>query len=106
MSIWGGAQVMRKFTIHVVGDSKEYFCYEGQRLLHAIENGGCQCINVGCREGGCGVCRVKVHSGDYHTGVMSHDHVSDNEKEQGYALSCRIFPEGDLLVEAAPKRRH
>jgi len=94
---------MRKFSISVVDDDKQYVCYEGQRLLHAIEGNGCKCVKVGCREGGCGICRIKIHSGSFSTGIMSKAHVSEQEQQQGYALSCRVFPSSDLVIEAAPK---
>lgn len=93
----------KKFIIQVVNDVREYICYEGDRLLHSVEGVGGKCIKVGCREGGCGVCRVKVLSGEYSTGVMSKHYVSENEAAEGYALSCRIYPESDMTVEPAPK---
>ncbi|NVK20508.1 MAG: 2Fe-2S iron-sulfur cluster binding domain-containing protein [Methylocystaceae bacterium] len=97
---------MKKYIITVLGQDRTYPCYEGQRLLHAIEGAGGDCIRVGCREGGCGVCRVKIHSGEYETGIMSKAHIGEEEKKQGLVLSCRVYPKGDLTVEPAPKYKN
>lgn len=56
-------------------------------------------ITVGCRGGGCGVCKVRVVEGRYRTGVMSVACVSHGERAQGVALACKLFPESDLRLE-------
>ncbi|MFD1691906.1 2Fe-2S iron-sulfur cluster-binding protein [Azotobacter chroococcum] len=50
------------------------------------------CIPVGCRGGGCGVCKVRVVSGRFDFGAMSCRHVSADERGRGLALACRLFP--------------
>ena len=77
-------------------------------MLLALERQGVTAIRVGCRQGGCGACRVRVVSGTYETKKMSRNHVSEEEAAQGYALSCRLLPTSDLLLEPAfrgPKRK-
>ncbi len=66
----------------------------------AMERIGADDIGIGCRGGGCGFCKVKVVSGDYRTGKMSIAKVSAAEQARGYALACRLYPLGDLLIEA------
>jgi ferredoxin len=63
---------------------------------------GVRAIPVGCRGGGCGVCRVQVVSGDYETRRMSRRHVSEEDEAAGYALACRLIALGDLVVCPAP----
>jgi ferredoxin len=59
-------------------------------------------IPVGCRGGGCGVCRVRVVSGDYTTMRMSRAHVTEADEEAGIALACRLLPSSDIVVVPAP----
>jgi ferredoxin len=58
---------------------------------------------LGCRGGGCGVCRVRVVDGSYHTTRMSREHVTQAEEAEGYALGCCLYPESDLVLAAAPR---
>ncbi|CCQ72608.1 2Fe-2S iron-sulfur cluster binding domain-containing protein [Magnetospira sp. QH-2] len=90
-----------KFAIRVEGDPRTYFCAADQKVIAALEECGQIGIRVGCREGGCGVCRVRVVSGEYETGKMSRAHVSEEQESQGFALSCRLFPRSNLHLEAA-----
>ena len=85
-----------------VGDAgATFFCPPDERVLIAMERGGQSFIPVGCRGGGCGVCRVKVLEGPYVTGPMSRLHVDAVEKEEGYALACRLYPRGSLTLALA-----
>lgn len=68
-------------------------------MLIAMEEAGRRDIFVGCRGGGCGVCKVKVVSGKYRTAKMSRLKVSENEEVAGYALACRLYPLQDLVIE-------
>ena len=90
-----------QYTITVEGVAKTYLCRDGQRLLHAVEGMGGRCLKVGCREGGCGVCRVKIHSGSYELGVMSKEHITAEDIEQEIVLSCRVYPKSDMHIESA-----
>lgn len=94
-----------RFTITVAGGAKPFSCYGDQRLLVAMEQALSSALPVGCRRGGCGVCRIRVLDGVYETASMSAAHVSAEEKAEGYALSCCVFPRSDLVVEAAPRPR-
>lgn len=84
--------------VQIVGGTK-FICREDERVLIAMERCGASDIGVGCRGGGCGMCRVRVVAGDYRTGKMSTAKVSETEREAGYALACRLFPASDLLIE-------
>ncbi|GLR64549.1 hypothetical protein GCM10007878_19870 [Marinospirillum insulare] len=57
-------------------------------------------IHVGCRGGGCGLCKVKVLQGDYQTKRMSKAHISEEEAAMGFALACRLTPLSDLELES------
>ena len=70
-------------------------------VLGALEKGGVRAVRIGCRKGGCGACRVRVLSGRYTTKKMSRAHVSIGEEAQGFALSCRLLAESDLVLRPA-----
>jgi ferredoxin len=80
--------------------------YEGERVLVALERaqGFGQLRNlprrlpVGCRRGGCGICRVRVLEGEYDSGPMSRAHVSAEDEAAGVVLSCCIYPRSDLSL--------
>ena len=84
----------------VIADSGETFsCAPGQSVLEAIERSGRRAIRVGCRGGGCGVCRVEVVGARaYRALKMSRAQVTDADVDAGIALACKLIPEGDLIV--------
>ena len=59
-------------------------------------------IQIGCRGGGCGVCRVQVVEGDHRCKRMSRRFVSEQDERDGYALACRLLVVDDLVVRACP----
>jgi ferredoxin len=75
---------------------------DGERVLHEMIRRGSDAVPVGCRGGGCGVCRVRVLEGAYTTRRMSRKHVSEADEAAGVVLACRLVPLGDLVVELAP----
>ena len=84
--------------IRIIGGT-EFDCPEDERVLIAMERCGANDIEVGCRGGGCGVCRIRVVDGDFRVGKMSAAKVPEAERQAGYALACRVFPSSDLLIE-------
>ena len=62
-------------------------------------------LPVGCRRGGCGVCRARVTKGSYRSEAMSQEHVSLEDRDVGIVLCCSIFALSDitLRLEPAPK---
>jgi len=79
-------------TVTIEDDGSSYRCYESQTLLEGMENLGKKGIPVGCRGGGCGVCKVQIESGTYTKRVMSREHISAAEEAQGCVLACRVKP--------------
>ncbi|MDO5638312.1 MAG: 2Fe-2S iron-sulfur cluster-binding protein [Neisseria sp.] len=81
---------------------------EGQSLLAASERSRNADIRVGCRGGGCGVCRVRVLSGAYRKKAMSKTHINEQDLADGVVLACRVFPESDMEIvpEQAAKPYH
>lgn len=75
----------------------------GQHLLAALRARGLAVVPVGCRGGGCGVCRIQVLEGDWTPLPMSRNHVSEEAERDGFALACRVVPRGPLVVLRAPR---
>lgn len=90
----------------VIDDTGESFgCDERRSVLEGMEGLGRRGIPVGCRNGGCGVCKVEVLSGHYAARVMSREHVSQEDEACGRVLACRIRPGSDLRVRVIGKMR-
>lgn len=91
------------YAITLGGSSQRFDCAEGQNVLQGMMLRGRSGIPVGCRGGGCGVCKVRVLEGRYSTGTMSAGCVSLEERESGMALACKLFPETDLRLAVVGK---
>lgn len=89
---------MASFRITVAGTARTFSCRDAQSVLSAMVANGADAIPVGCRSGGCGVCRVEVESGTFETGCMSHAQVGDADRARGIALACQVFPTSDLRI--------
>lgn len=88
------------YNIAVINRNKEFKVQAGETMLAGLERTCCDAIDVGCRGGGCGMCKVKVLSGTYQTKRMSSRHVCGQQAAVGFALACRLLPESDLVVES------
>ena len=95
---------MEKFSIVIEDSGEEFTCPPQRNVLKAMEQLGRKGIPVGCRGGGCGVCRVQViNGGRYHTGKMSREQVPIEDEQQGICLACKLFPEGNLHLKVLGK---
>lgn len=89
---------MAAFTITVVDDGSSYRCTDTRTLLEGMEALGKKGIPVGCRGGGCGVCKVQILRGAYTKRVMSREHISEQEEADGYVLACRVRPTSEVQL--------
>lgn len=83
-------------TLNETGES--YRCRADETLLAGMERLGKRGIPVGCRGGGCGVCKVGITAGQIEKRVMSREHVSEAEEEANIVLACRVRPLGDIAL--------
>jgi ferredoxin len=88
------------FQIAVPEAALAFPCRDDQTVLGAMIEARARALQVGCRSGGCGVCRVQVLEGRYETGTMSHAQVDQSDRDQGVVLSCQLFPRSDLRLRA------
>jgi ferredoxin len=87
-----------RFQVTLTNTSEVFRCADDVNLLAAMEQACCHGIPVGCRNGGCGACKVSVTAGRYSTKKMNRAVVSAEEETQGYVLACKTYPQGDLVV--------
>lgn len=73
-------------------------CAEDVHLLAAMERARCHGIPVGCRNGGCGACKVRITSGRFQTRKMNRAVVSAQEEADGCVLACKTYPRSDIAV--------
>jgi len=92
-------------TITIEDDGQVYRCPDSRSVLEGMEALGKKGIPVGCRNGGCGVCKVQVTSGRYVARVMSREHVSEDDEACGRVLSCRIRPASDIHLKVIGKMK-
>ncbi len=89
-------------TIPQTGES--YACAIGESLLKGMLRLGRKGIPVGCVNGGCGVCKIRILSGSTALlGPVSRAHVTAEEEAQGYTLACRVGPSTEITLEVAGK---
>ena len=55
-------------------------------------------IQNSCRVGTCGICKVKMTSGEVTMAVQ--DALDDDDKKSNIILACQAKPKGDITVEA------
>ena len=91
-------------TVSQTGD--RFDCGTHENLLNGMLRLGRKGIPVGCVNGGCGVCKVRILEGTVKSlGPISRAHVSLEEEAQGYTLACRVAPTEDVRLEVAAKLR-
>lgn len=90
---------MTSHEITIESTGERFRCAEDVNVLAAMERARCHGIPVGCRNGGCGACKVRVTAGPFHAGKMNRAVVSAEEQSQGCVLACKTYPRGDIHVQ-------
>ena len=87
------------YRVEVLEDCVEFTCHENEKILEAMKRAGTGPIKYGCFGGGCGICKMKIVSGDFKVVKnMSRAHISKEEAEQGIVLICCAVPASDLII--------
>lgn len=92
------------FNIDMTNRSEAFTARPGLSLLASLMTAGLAWLDVGCRSGGCGICRVRVLDGDYDSLKMSRSRISEADESGGIVLACRIFPKSNMRIEPLPLR--
>lgn len=94
-----------KYQVRIEDTGETYSCDERESILTGMARLGRKGIPLGCRGGGCGICKVQVVDGQFEAGTMSRAHVSEQEQAAGTVLACRIMPHSDLAVQVVGKMK-
>ena len=89
-----------QFEIAIENTGEIFRCREDEHVLAAMERALCKGIPVGCRNGGCGACKVLITAGRYGKRKMNRAVVSLEDEGRGVALACKTYPQSDLKVRA------
>lgn len=96
------AHTVPRWAVRVAQTGESYFCAPDESLLHGMLRLGRKGIPVGCANGGCGVCKVRIARGSVHRlGPVSRAYVSPEEEQDGYTLACRAGPSCAVELEVA-----
>jgi len=87
------------FAITIRDTGERFSCLTDENVLKAMERLNRRGIPVGCRGGGCGVCKVRVVQGAYNARKMSRAHISAEDEAHGIGLACRLIPTSDMEVQ-------
>jgi ferredoxin len=84
--------------ITVQGTDVDVTSYPGETVLDALRRNG-HAIRVGCRRGGCAICKVELIEGTVeYTRPVADSVLTPEEKARGACLTCRAVPSSDLVV--------
>lgn len=89
--------------IAIENSGETYACREDTNLLAAMEQLCRKGIPVGCRNGGCGVCKVQVLDGRCERRKMSRAVISADEEASGLVLACRASPRSAMRLRVVGK---
>ena len=71
----------------------------GETLLRALARAGLR-YRVGCKRGGCGICKVHLLGGEVsYERPIAQSVLSDDERIAGVSLSCRAVPLTNVVIE-------
>lgn len=93
------------FVVKIADTGEAFSCHAGESVLMGMARTGRKGIPVGCRGGGCGVCKVEVVSGQFEQRRMSCKHVTPDDARCRRLLACCIFPRSDMEVSVIGKLR-
>jgi ferredoxin len=72
---------------------------DGETVLAALGRAGLR-YRIGCRRGGCGICKLQLLGGEVrYEKPVAESVLSDDEKVEGICLSCRAVPITNVIIE-------
>jgi CDP-4-dehydro-6-deoxyglucose reductase len=85
--------------VTVLPDGVRVSAADGETVLAALGRAGLR-YRIGCRRGGCGICKVQLVGGEVrYERPIAESVLSDDEKVNGICLSCRAVPITNVLIE-------
>ena len=97
--IMSEAITAKQYLVHMIDTGIRFMCRDDEFVLGAMQRAACGPVHYGCFGGGCGICKMKIVSGEYYAGKkMSAAHITPEEREEGKALICCIKPRSDMKI--------
>ncbi len=85
-------------TITVAPSGERIHVADGETLLSGLYDAG-YAYTVGCRRGGCGICKLDVEDGSFSYNRPVADTVlTAEERTDGTCVSCRAVPTSDVTI--------
>jgi len=85
--------------VTILPDGVHVEARDEETLLRALARAGLR-YRVGCKRGGCGICKVQLKLGEVRYERPIADSVlSDDERVEGICLSCRAVPITNIAIE-------
>ena len=85
--------------VTILPDGIRVTAREAETLLGALARAGLR-YRVGCKRGGCGICKVQLALGEVtYERPIAASVLSDDERVEGICLSCRAVPLTNVVIE-------
>ena len=85
--------------ITILPDTERVSARPGETLLAALSRAGLG-YRIGCRRGGCGVCKLHLLLGEVrYERAIAETVLTDEERIEGICLSCRAVPITNIVIE-------
>lgn len=86
-------------TITVLPSTRSFEVFRDETVLAAAIRQGVT-LPYGCKDGACGSCKCQMTQGQVDMQPYATKALSEEEKAQGYILTCRALPQKDLVIES------
>ncbi len=91
-------------VLTVLPDGERVLVKSGETILGALSAAGFG-YRIGCRRGGCGICKVDLREGEvYYDHPVADTVLTPDEIASGTVLSCRAVPVDDVTIELRDER--
>jgi CDP-4-dehydro-6-deoxyglucose reductase len=85
--------------VTILPDGVHVTARDDETLLRALARAGLR-YRVGCKRGGCGICKVQLKLGEVsYERPIAESVLSDDERVEGLCLSCRAVPITNIVIE-------
>lgn len=94
-----------KYDVLVIDKDRTQKCLEDKNLMDNLYV-YTDLVPKGCHNGACGVCKIKIHNGEFYKDKMNRKHISQEEEDNNILLACKVFPKGDMKIEFVSREKN
>lgn len=85
--------------VTILPDEIQVVANDDETLLRALARVGLR-YRVGCKRGGCGICKIQLRLGEVrYERPVAESVLSDDERVEGICVSCRAVPITNVVIE-------